>query len=166
MTGLFDSLGMGQVESDPNNIPDGRYPGKVLKSEHVFVEKKSELSHVITYSVTDGKHKGAQRAEWFTIGKDPVFNDDGVLVGLTPTMSETNKQWYKKRLNDLLTPEGTDEEKDKVIAAAMENPESLKDIPVAFGVRRKDGFVNISFAEKRAETAAEQSGGTIASGLL
>lgn len=140
---LIGSLGLDAVEADPNYLADGAYPGEVFKSEYVIREKDGEetVNHVITYRVTEGDRKGAQKAEWFRLGKDPVREGPAnELVGMTPTMTEQAKTWYKKRLVDLGIPE-------EEIATLV--PQTLVGIPVDFGVKTKNGYTNVSFVSRR-----------------
>lgn len=155
---LMATLGLDKVEGDPNALPDGRYLGVIFKSEYVHVPNKNSYSHVITYQVVDGAKKGAQKPEWFTIGTDPVFGEDGkTLESLTLTMTETAKDWYKKRLLDL----GVSEEEVPTF-----KPESLVGKPVVFGIKKKDGYRNINFVELREATAAPVAAQGSLSGLL
>jgi hypothetical protein len=141
--GLFDSLGMDEVESDPNALPDGKWVGEVFKSE--FVEKKDKsVAHVITYRVTEGERKGAQRQEWFTLGEGAVKNEAGKIVDVeTPTMTETAKPWYKKRLEDLGKPLSNDYD-----------PTLLTGTPVNFGTKKNGAYINVNFVEVREAAAA------------
>lgn len=142
---LMGSLGLDSVEADPNAIADGTYKAVVFKSEYV-VSKKDDVFHVITYKVIDGPRKGAQKAEWFKLGTDPVREGPGnVLVGMTPTMTEQAKPWYKKRWVDLGVPEAE---------VATADPSRLVGINVDFGVKTKDGYQNITFATASAEGTA------------
>lgn len=156
MTGnaLFNSLGLGNVEADPNSIPDNTYEGDIMKSEMVLVPAKARISHVITYLVTEGTKKGAQKQEWFELATNPVDSNGQPATKLTevasatPSMTEQAKPWYKKRLVDC----GADE-------AAIDNGtfdlSSLVGTPVTFGVKTKDGYQNISFARKRDTVTAQ-----------
>src|SRR3954468_3277747 len=69
---LLGSLGLNDVPADPNAIPDNTYDGEVMKSELVFVASKNSINHVITYKVTEGERKGAQKQEWYELGVAPV----------------------------------------------------------------------------------------------
>lgn len=138
---LMDSLGLENVEADPNALPDGKWPGVITRSEYVVVTKNNTVSHVITYQVTDeSNRKGAQRQEWFRLGTDPVVDNDGNITSMTPTMSEEQKSWYKKRFVDL----GIAEED-----VPKTEPKDLVGKQVTFGTKKKDGFINISFVELR-----------------
>lgn len=138
---LMASLGMDQVEGDPNALPDGRWVGEVMNSDFVHAKNKNTYAHVITYRVTDGSHKGAQRQEWFTLGENPVFEGD-VLVGLTPTMSEEQKSWYKKRLLDL----GVEETR---VDDGSFRPHEIVGLPINFGTKKNGAYININFVELR-----------------
>lgn len=143
---ILGSLGLDQVESDPNNIPDGRYVGKVDSSRIVLSKDKSKVMHVTNYKVTEGDHKGAQVADFQQLGVDPQFDEAGNITSFTNTMSDMNKQWYKKRLvQDLGVPE------DAVNSGTFDIA-NLADKAVVFGVKRNNGYVNVSFVELRADT--------------
>lgn len=151
MSNLMGSLGLDEVEADPNALPDGRWVGEVVRSAYVFTKSKNSIAHVITYRITEGERKGAERQEWFTIGVDPVFADghDGdanYVTSVTPTQTEQNKQWYKKRFVDLGIPE------DEVTSTDIA---SLVGKSVYFGTKRKDGYININFVELRPEGEGE-----------
>lgn len=150
--GLLGSLGLDEVEADPNNIPDGRYDG-FIKSDELVVKKNGEVSLVITYKVSEGDRKGAERTEWYTLGKDPVRNPTTQAVeGYTPTMDETAKSWFKKRLVDC----GLNEQQ-----IADYEPGDLANKKVTFGVKRNGNFININFVELReAPEGAEPSTGS------
>lgn len=153
---MFDlnaTLGLQNVEADPNNIPDGRYDGKVLKSEYVLT-KSGKVAHVTTFQVTSGTNNGAQKQKWDNLGENPLKADGtpaekiDEVASFTPTMKETQKTWYKKFWLDL----GIDT--DQVVA----NPKDLEGKLVTFGVKRNDGYANINFVELRAAgTVTEMS---------
>lgn len=156
--GLLNSLGLDQVEADPNYLADGKYAGEVFKSEYVYVKAKDTVSHVITYRVTAGERAGAQKAEWFKLGTAPVYGDNGQIVSMTPAMTEQAKPWYKKRLTDLGLTDAD---------IANFEPHVLIGLPVTFGVKSKDGYTNINFVELRQTEAAEDfSGGGNIAGML
>jgi hypothetical protein len=139
-------LGLDQVEADPNALPDGKWPGIVTKSEIVVVKKNNTVAHVITYKVTEGEKTGAVRSEFFNLGKDPVYAEDGkTIVSYTVTMSEAQKPWYKKRYVDLGIPEAQ---------VTQTEPAALVGKEVIFGTKKNDGFINISFVELRNKETA------------
>lgn len=149
MNNLLASLGLNAVEADPNTIPDGNYDAEVQKSELAVFPNKGTLNHVITYKVIAGDRKGAQKQEVFTLGKDlkdaqgQPTTDLKDVVAYTPSMSDSQKPWYKKRLVDLGIPE-------PVVDANQWNPEDLVGIQVTFGVKKNDqGYQNINFVQKR-----------------
>jgi hypothetical protein len=147
---LLDSLGLDDVAADPNDIPDGPYVGVVKKSEFVHNKKANTYSHVITYSVTEGERKGAERQEWFTLGEVTATDEAGKPTALTPTMKDSQKPWYKKRWLDL----GVTEEE---FPTKKNTPEILVGTPVRFGVKRNNGYININFAEKHVPEGATAS---------
>lgn len=157
MTNLLASMGLDNVEADPNAIPDGKYDGVVFKSEYVLIKAKDQLSHVVTYKVTDGDRNGAQRAVWYNLGNNVKDSsgefptDVNDIVSFTPTMSEASKPWYKKMFVDLGIAE------QDVSTTPIE---ALVGIPVTFGVKKKDGYTNVNFVERR-----DASNESVATGL-
>lgn len=145
MSNLIGSLGLGDIDT---GTPDGPYKGVVSSSQIVTREKDGTewVSHAINYRITDGKFKGEQAGEFFRIGKDPVREGPAnQIVSMTPTMNENNKKWYKKRWEDLGFPEE---------AIGSLPVEALKDVPVEFGLKTKDGYQNISWVRKRNDVGA------------
>ena len=139
---ITGSLGLENVESDPNYLPPRTdFPGVVRQSEHVKPRNKEHLSHVITYEVTDGQYKGKTQAEWFRLGI-PQYDDNQNLVGLENTMSEMAKSFYRRRLESLGVPESR---------FAGFKPEDVIAVKVNFSVRHKDGFQNIANVELQTE---------------
>lgn len=161
---MFDlnaTLGLQNVEADPNNIPDGRYDGKVLKSEYVLT-KTGKVAHVTTFQVTDGTYNGAQKQKWDNLGDNPRTADGGIpekideVASFNPTMKDTQKTWYKKFWLDL----GIDTD------AGPYKPEDLNGKLVTFGVKRNDGYANINFVELRAAgTVTEMSASAVPQSL-
>ena len=154
MNNLLSSLGLESVPADPNSIPDNRYNGEVVKSEYVVAKNKGTLNHVITYRVTEGDNKGAEKAEWFKLGEDCVDANGAKaeraddVVNYTPSMTDNAKTWYKKRYVDL----GIQEDQVGRMDIA-----DLVGIKVTFGLKTKDGWQNINFVERREASAAEQA---------
>lgn len=146
MNNLLGSLGLDQVEADPNALPDGKYDGEVLKSEYVLVQRKDTINHVITYKVTDGDHVGAQRQQWYTLGTEPRDAEGNwpestdAITSYTPTMSDAQKSWYKKLHVDLGIPEQD---------VPSTPPAALVGKPVTFGIKKNNGYININFVELR-----------------
>lgn len=144
---LIESLGLDQVESDPNALPDGKWAGEVFKSEYVWhkgknatSDEKDHVSHVITYRVTHGDRAGAQRQEWFLIGRKDAENPEKIV----PLMTEQQKPWYKKRFEDLGVPPAE---------INTTTPEALVGLPVNFGTKKNGNFININFVELRGDNA-------------
>ena len=158
---LMASLGMDQVEGDPNALPDGKWVAEVSASDYVHAKNKNTYAHVLSYKVVEGTKKGAIKQEWFTIGEDPVFAEDGTtLVGLTPTMTPDQKSWYKKRLLDL----GVEESQ---IDDGTFRPHQVVGLPITFGTKKKEGYINVNFVELRTPTTSAPGTTTGAlSGLL
>lgn len=150
---ITGSLGLEDVESDPNYLPPRTtFPGVVLNSEYVKPRNKEHLSHVITYQVTEGDKKGKTQAEWFRLGI-PQYDDNQNLVGLENTMSEAAKSFYRRRLESLGVPESR---------FKGFKPEDVIAVKVDFSVRHKDGFQNIASVELRNETDNAQDFGQAA----
>lgn len=136
---LMGSLGLDEVESDPNHIPAKEtVPGSVYKSEYVKSVKKGTLAHVITYKVDDGHtHAAKEQQEWFTLGI-PSYDDEGNLSGIEVTMSEKAKSFYKRRLETL-----------GVTDMNAFKPSDLVATKVDFSVRHANGYQNIANVELR-----------------
>lgn len=152
---LLGTLGLDKVESDPNAIPDGKYDGDVFKSEYVLSKNKDTVSHVITFRVTEGANKGAQRQSWYTLGSEPR-NAEGEfpskpedITTYNPTMSESQKSWYKKMFVDLGIPEA-DVSSTPISALVGKN--------VTFGIKRNGSYININFVELRTPTNTTDGG--------
>lgn len=149
---LISSLGLDAVTADVNDIPVGKYDGKVLKSEFVLVEERKQVSHVVTYQVTDGEFKGSQKQVWYNLYGDIVDAEGNFpktpeeIKGGKPLMTDNNKRWYKKLLMDLT---GVSEEQ-----AGNVLPEHLVGKEVTFGVAERNGYKNVNFVELR-QTAPE-----------
>lgn len=154
---LLGSLGVGQAE-DPGIIPPGTYGAVVYGSEYVLHRAKGSgedapkdhISHVVTYKINDGgSHNGFEKNEWFGLVRVLEFAEDGVTPAtdaegkpkIVPVMTEKQKPWYKKRLVDLGVPENEIDTTFK--------PEDLVGRNVTLGIKHKDGYVNISFVERR-----------------
>ncbi len=147
MNNLLAGLGLGNVEADPNAVPDGRYDGVVHTSQYVLSEARNTVAHAIGYKVTEGDYHGMTPASQYTVlGTDPKDANGNFpskvseIVSYTPTMTETAKQWYKKAYVDLGIPEQDIE---------ATSPEMLVGIPVTFGVKKNGQYRNINFVERR-----------------
>jgi hypothetical protein len=157
------SLGLDKVSGDPNSVPDGKYDGEIVRSEYVTSERQDTISHVVTLQVTGGDANGKQKPKFFQLGKEPRdsqgnfaqnFSD---VANYTPTMSDDNKDWYKKFLLDMGVPENEINGYDI---------SKLVGTKVTFGVKTKDGYSNVNFVEKRdASNEAPASAVATAGGL-
>lgn len=147
MVNLLATLGLATVEA-AGELKPNKYDGVVERSALVYSESKDQISHVITYKVTEGTATGGTKDEWFNFGNNPLdangqhTTDPEAVVSFTPTWSEQNQSFYKKRLIDLGVPED-------VVNAGGVSVGDLVGIPCTFGVSERNGFRNISFAEKR-----------------
>jgi DNA-directed RNA polymerase subunit H (RpoH/RPB5) len=154
---LMGSLGLENISADPNEVPDGAYDGDVFKSEYVLMRDKDTINHVVTYRVTEGDRKGAQRAQWYKLGENPrnaagEFPDKVEdIATYKQTMSDSNKQWYKKLFTDLGIPE------DQVPNA---KPEDLVGKTVSFGVKTNNGYKNVNWVRLRTPEG-NVAGGTV-----
>lgn len=118
MSGFLSELGLGAVQSDPNAIADGIYPGFIVKSE-IVTKRDESRAWKITYRVIDefANSPGAEQDEW--------WNNLG-------TMSEKAKGFLKRRVLMLGIPE------DKIDSI---NPETLIGTSVWFKVyTNKNGY--------------------------
>ncbi len=151
MPGVFSTLGLDEIEADPNFLPDGKWAGEVVREDYVFVKSKNEVSHVLTYRVTEGVEPdspwlGRERTEWFTLGTGPEYDDKGSIIGITTaTMTQKQRPWYKKRLLDLGIPES--EQTDDY------RPGPLVGRKITFGTKKNGAYVNINFVELRGDDA-------------
>lgn len=96
---LFATLGLGNVESDPNAVPDGWYDATVRSASIVHIKSKNGVSAVLNYAL-EGDYAPAQFAQFQNMGINPVI-EDGKVKAFTPTMSEKNKTYLKKAFTDL-----------------------------------------------------------------
>jgi len=165
MNALIGSLGLDKVDADINAVPEGTYKGVVFKSDIVFVKSKNELTHVVTYKITEGTNSGARLQEWYPLRKNVVFAEghEGDVDHVTSSesaMDDNAKKWYKNRL---LTLGVQDSEINTTEPADLLNKE------VKFGVKKKNGYTNVSwvdlFKQESQATASEGQTGNV-KGLL
>lgn len=151
--GLIASLGLSEVSGDPNDLKTGKFDGVVSASEFVLVESKKQVSHVVTYKVTEGESIGAEKQVWYNLYTDIVDAEGNFPAKVEDIkngkalMTEKNKQWYKKLFMDL-TGCAEDEVDTK-------EPSDLLGIEVTFGVAEKNGYKNVNFVERRNSAPAE-----------
>lgn len=139
---LLGSLGLANVEADPNKIPDGTYDGQIVSAEKVVIESKNKVSAVITFVVTSGDKKDARKPRFYDLGINPQFDENGNLLSFTPTMTDKNKQYFKKAFTDAGIPEQAVNE-GRVKLAHLVGRE------VTFGVKTTDGFQNVNWWQPR-----------------
>jgi hypothetical protein len=67
---LMQSLGLGDVSANVNEVPDGKYDAVITQSEWFFNEAKDTVSHVINYKIegNDPATKGKGKQEFFNLG--------------------------------------------------------------------------------------------------
>src|SRR5690606_32913943 len=104
---MMESLGLDQVEEDPNFLPDGKYRGIVSKSDYVLVKSKNTVNHIIEFKVDDpgSKYNGRKRVEFYPMKKDATQDENGNWTGGVVAMDEERKSYYKRRLKSLGVPE-------------------------------------------------------------
>jgi hypothetical protein len=142
--GLLDSLGLDDVNADPNALPDGKYGAQVFKAG-VVATKTDKVQIIVTYKVNDGgKMHGREKPEFFTLGEGVKKDESGKIVGFEkPAMSEQQKPYFKKRMIDLGIPESKHNDIDD------EMLKGLIGTDVYFGVKNNNGYCNINFVERK-----------------
>lgn len=149
---LLGSLGLDDVSADPNDVPVGKYDGEIIRSEYVLQEEKDQLSHAITYKVTEGDQAGAQKQQWYTLYSNPRNAEGNFpekvedIKAAKPALSDKQKSWYKKLYVDL---KGIPEEE-----VSKQEPGVLVGAKVTFGVALRNGYKNINFVEPRQDAVA------------
>lgn len=148
--GLMDSLGLGDVEADPNAFPDGWY-GTVLYKAGVIETKKGDVSVLLSFKCNDGSKKsGAEKPEFFTLGNQAVKDEAGKITGFTPTIKETQKSYLKKRLLELGVPQN-------IVDAGTWDNDTLNGLigsEYNIQVYNKNGFCNIGQVAPKVAGAA------------
>lgn len=162
---LMQSLGLGNVSSDVNEIADGKYDAVVDKSEYFFNKAKDTVSHVITYRIesNDPATKGRNKQEYFTLGKEPrdasgnFAKDEESLAAYNNTQTEMNKQFHKKRFVDLLATPG-DAESRKTVEARVDNGDvdapDLVGVHCTINIKTNNGYQNVAGAWARGAASA------------
>jgi hypothetical protein len=142
---MFDSLGLGDVDADPNAIPDGRYDAVVASADMVHIKSKNSAAIVFNYQV-EGDYAPARIAQFQNLGNNVVLNDDGKTIkSFTPTMSTQNKQFLKKAFVDLGIPESTINTTPTLDLLAM-----VVGRKCTIGVKKNGAYRNVSYVEYRA----------------
>lgn len=154
---LMGTLGLDNVD-DPDNLPDSKYRG-VIKDAGYMISKTDKLGIFFVYKVNDpaSKFNGREKFDWTTIGDGGFKGEDGEYGCKTPTMSETQKPYFKKRLGELGIPESR--------LANLTNADLKGRIgtDVIFGIKNKDGYNNVNFVEIVGAGAA--TGSSISEGV-
>jgi hypothetical protein len=141
--GLLDSLGLDQVEADPNSLPDGKY-GSVLYKADIIATKTDKVMAMFVFKVNDGgKQHGKEKPEFWEFGTGVVKAEDGTISFTTPTMTEDRKSWFKNRLIALGVPDAQTPKFDQAMADGLVGTE------VFMGIKNKNGYCNINFIERR-----------------
>lgn len=167
---LMQSLGLGDISANVNEVPDGKYDAIVTASEWFFNEGKDTVSHTITYKIdsNDPATKGKSKQEFFNLGKEPrdangVFTkSEDELTHYVNTQTEMNKQFHKKRFVDLLADNNPQSKKEveAAVDAGQIEPANLVGVKCVVNIKTKDGFQNVAGAWKRdgaAPVAATQA---------
>lgn len=126
---LFGSMGLDDVEADPNFIPAGEYAAYITDSAIVTAKTGKNMgknSWVLTYKVSDGKFNGRTQQEWFSL--DPS--------------NEQVKPWLKRRLLSIGVPESR---------IGSFNPADVVGTPVFVKIKHKDGYQNVADVKQRNE---------------
>jgi hypothetical protein len=147
MTGFLNDLKLESVESDPNYIADGQYPGYIFDSKIVTKKKDQTQQWVITYKIAPeaNRHAGQTQDEFYNVGAAPGRPETGP--------SEANKSWLKKRVLGLGVPENS--------LAALD-PKDVIGTPVTITIVHRNGYQNIGDAVVRSENAGPSSTGPVA----
>jgi len=128
---LFGSMGLDDVEADPNHIAPGEYPAFVFESTVVTAKtgkNAGKNSWVVTYKISDGKFNGKTQQEWFS---------------LDPTNQQV-KPWLKRRILSLGVPE---------TKVGGFSPADVVGTPVFVKIKHKDGYQNVADVHLRDENA-------------
>ena len=126
--GFLADLGLDTIESDPNAIPDNKYPAFVYDAKVVKYKDTSKgQALVLTYKIADGAHKGKTVDEW---------------KSCNPFDDARQKGFLKQRLVGIGIPESKINDLD---------PDDLKGLPVTITTKKNGEYTNVRFAVKRDE---------------
>lgn len=148
---ILGTLGLGDVPSDPNDVPVGTYDAVIFSSEYVLSKNKDTIAHNIVFKVVGEEFGGAKPNQWNTLGKEPrdaegnFPNNVQNVATYTPTMSDQQKSYYKKTWVDCGVPE------DEV---GRRDPSTLVGTPVTIRVYTSNGFKNVAVNGVRTDDAA------------
>lgn len=138
-TGFLNDLGLSEVSSNVNTLPDGKYPGFVFAAK-VVKKKDDRKALVCTFRVSEGSHTGKKIDDWKTLPRKDV---NGNFV------SEEDKKeasFLRMRIESL----GFTEEQFATL-----KPADLVAIPVSFAVRTDGQYTNVKFVEVRKVDASQ-----------
>lgn len=160
--GFLNDLGLENVDSNPNYIPDGKYAGFISKSEIVTSKKDGAKSWVLTYRIAPGQ-----------VGRVPLPNGS---VAEKPLGGKEQAEWHS------LTPKGSPEAiefKKSMLKKRLETlgipanrhgsvqPAEFQGLAVSFTIKHKDDYQNIGVVSLRDESApiAGSNGGVATSSV-
>ncbi len=148
--GLLDSLGLDNVEADPNALPDGKYGAALYKAD-IIATKTDKVMAMFVFKVNDGgSQNGKEKPEFWEFGTGVQKDAEGKVAGFdTPTMTEDRKSWFKNRLISLGVPDSQAGNFDQAMADGLIGTE------VFMGIKNKNGYCNINFIERRDANAAK-----------
>lgn len=132
--GFLADLGLDEVESDPNHLPDATYLGYLTKVKvQPYKDKAKGKAIILTYKVSDGEHKDKTVDEWKSANS---FDEP------------RKKAWLKQRLLSLGVPES------RMNAV---NPDDLVGTAVLFTVKKNGDYINVTSVKLRDENEAVAS---------
>lgn len=142
---LFASMGLDEIEADPNHIADGTYPAFVFESQILTAKNGKNAGKpqwVVNYKIAEGNFKGRQISEWFNL--DPN--------------NEQAKPWIKRRILSLGVPESK---------VSEFQPADVVGTAVTVKVQTNGGYQNVKQVDLRDENVPVASGGaSVSAGLL
>lgn len=140
--GFLNDLDLGNVEADPNYIPDGPYPANIVKSDIVTRKNDGKQSWVLTYQIIEGRFAGKQQQEWFDLKPE---GDN----------AELKKSFLKRRVLSLGIPENEVSNVDTDYFVGMR---------VKVTIKHRNGYQNVSDVELMG-TVTPTSSGSLTDGL-
>lgn len=141
-TDLFASMGLDDVEADPNHIADGMYNAHVYESQILTAKsgkKAGRPQWVLNYKILEGTYKGRVQSEWFDLGPN---NDQA-------------KPWIKRRILSLGVPESK---------VSEFQPADVIGTPVTVKIQTKDGWqnvVNVDLGHKAVDNGQQPTSGAV-----
>lgn len=148
MTGFLNDLKLSKAPTDPNFLPEGKYPAIVYKLEIKDVKPKGDKpaskALIITYKVShiDTENMGKVKTEFKSLPKVPVTLDNGDINPEADEDDKKNVAYLKQRLLSLGVPEN---ELDTM------SQTDLLGTPVWINMVQSGDFYNIRGVELREE---------------